>query len=70
MTEQIPEKWIEVITTTVLKEQKRQEHIASKEQHDRRFRNTELLVKNYRKLSAHCENLPEHIQMTKEELEA
>ena len=69
MTEQIPEKWIEVITATVLKEQKKQESIASKEQHDRRFRNTELLVKNYRKLSAHCENLPEQIGIIHQEID-
>ena len=69
MTEQIPEKWIEVITTTVLREQKKQESIASKEQHDRRFRNTELLVKNYRKLSAHCENLPEQIGIIHQEID-
>lgn len=69
MTEKLPEKWLEVITKTVLKERERQEKTFLKEQQDHRFRNTDLLVKNYRKLSAHCEHLPEQMDIIHQEID-
>lgn len=58
----LPKDWLEVITRTVRNEIEKEDYKKEKEKRDHRFRNTELLVKNYRKLSAHCENLPYQIQ--------
>ena len=69
MTEKLPENWLEVIAKTVLKERERQEKVAMKEKHDYRFRNTELLMKNYRKLSAHCDCLPEQMDIIHQEID-
>lgn len=69
MSEKIPEDWIKVITQTVLAEREKQEKEAARKKKDYRFRNTELLCKNYRRLSAHCEKIPEQIHFIHEELD-
>lgn len=65
----LPKDWLEVITRTVRQEIEKEEYKKQKEKRDYRFRNTELLCKNYRKISAHCENLPEQIQQLHQEFD-
>ncbi|MBS7578393.1 hypothetical protein HOY36_12785 [Enterococcus sp. MMGLQ5-2] len=50
---------IEIISETVLREHQKLKKIESKEQKDWRLRNTNLLLKNYRLLSKHCEEITE-----------
>lgn len=69
MSEKIPEDWIKVITQAVLAEREKQEKKSLQEKQDNRFRNTELLCKNYRKLSAHCEKIPEQMNIIRHEID-
>ena len=68
MSEKIPEDWIKIITQTVLAEQIKLQKEEAKQKKDYRFRNTELLCKNYRKLSAHCDKIPEQINMIRQDI--
>lgn len=68
MSQKIPEEWIKVITKTVLEERDKVEKDFEKQKRDYRFRNTELLCKNYRKLSAHCEKIPDQITSIQQEI--
>lgn len=69
MKDKLPETWIKMIAKTVLDEREKQERKEVREKSDRRLRNTELLIKNYRKLSAHCENIPQQMNIIHQEIE-
>lgn len=69
MANKIPTEWLEIITRTVKDELEKEEARKEKEKQDFRFRNTELLCKNYRKISAHCENLPDQIKQLHQEFD-
>lgn len=65
----LPTEWLEAITRTVKAEMDKEEYRKQQEKRDYRFRNTKLLVENYRKLSAHCENLPDQIRQLHQEFD-
>lgn len=57
----LSDKELKVITETVIKINERQRKKSAKEVRDARFMNTELLMKNYRKLKALCSNIDEEV---------
>lgn len=69
MPDKVPDNWIQIITQTVMNEIDKQEQDKKKAEKDFKFRNTELLCKNYRKLSAHCAKLPDQIKIIKSDID-
>lgn len=62
----LPKEWLETIVEEVSKEFSKRDKARNEEQKDRRLRNTEYLLKNYRKLKSHCEIELEHVKKNEE----
>lgn len=62
-TMKLSEKHLEVITNTILQYLEREERKKEKEKYDARLHNIKLLLKNYRGLVLHCEDLKNELDI-------
>lgn len=62
MAEGLTKHQLEIIADAVLKSQKKLEKEKQKKKQDWKLRNTKLLLKNYRMLSKHCEEIVEQLE--------
>lgn len=54
---------LEIITNTIIKHLEREQHQQEKEKHDRRLHNIKLLLKHYRSLVLHCEEIKDELNL-------
>lgn len=61
-----PDELMSFIVKEVIKENDKRNEVERKHRKDWRLRNTSLLLKNYRKLKAHCDNVVEDLEVYKD----